>query len=63
MLVLGRKIDESIFIYVPGVDQRIEVKVTDIRRQEADGQLMAKIGIEAPKSFLILREELHKHVR
>lgn len=51
MLVLARKVDESLVI---GDD--IEVKILSI-----DGDTV-RIGVEAPKNVLILRRELYAQV-
>lgn len=47
MLILSRKCGESLLI-----NGEIEVKITEISGDKV------KIGIEAPKDFLILRKEL-----
>jgi carbon storage regulator len=54
MLVLNRKNNEEIYIETP--EGRITIKVIDI-----DGKFV-KIGIDAPRSFPIYREELYKQV-
>lgn len=54
MLVLNRKSNEEIYIETP--EGRITIKVIDI-----DGKFV-KIGIDAPQSFPIYREELYKQV-
>ncbi|WP_345992465.1 carbon storage regulator CsrA [Sulfurimonas sp. HSL-1716] len=51
MLILSRKLDESIII-----GDNIEVKIISIDKG------MVKIGIEAPSSISILRSELIKEV-
>ncbi|WP_345979483.1 carbon storage regulator CsrA [Sulfurimonas sp. HSL3-2] len=51
MLILSRKVDESIII-----GDNIEVKIISIDKG------MVKIGIEAPSSVSILRSELLKEV-
>ncbi len=48
MLILNRKVDQSIWI---GKD--IKITLTEIRGNQV------RIGIEAPKGVKILREELH----
>lgn len=48
MLILNRKVDQSIWI---GKD--IKITLTEIRGSQV------RIGIEAPKGVKILREELH----
>ena len=50
MLILSRKIDESLFIDVDG--RRIEVMVTDIRPHRV------KIGIAADSDVIVQRGEL-----
>jgi len=52
MLILSRKIGESIII-----DDKIEVKVLEI----VDGKI--KIGIEAPKDVTIHRKEVYDEIR
>lgn len=52
MLVLSRKIDESVIIA-----DNIELVVVDIVGDRV------KIGINAPKSVKILRSEIHKKVK
>lgn len=52
MLILSRKIGESIII-----DDRIEVKVLEI----TDGKI--KIGIEAPKDVTIHRKEVYDEIK
>lgn len=52
MLILSRKLDESIII-----GDNIEVKIISIDKG------MVKIGIEAPSSISILRSELVKEVK
>jgi carbon storage regulator len=49
MLVLSRKLDESIVI-----DKRITVRILEIR----GGQI--RLGIEAPKEIPVIRQELMK---
>jgi carbon storage regulator CsrA len=53
MLVLSRKLGEKIMIDTPL--GKIEIVVSDIRRD------LIRVGIEAPKSYKILREELVPH--
>lgn len=56
MLIISRKVDESIVLDCPD-GSRIEVIVTDIRR--AGGQRpYAKLGIAAPKAVVVRRNEL-----
>jgi len=52
MLVLNRKVNESIMI-----DDRIEIKVLEV----IDGKV--KIGIEAPKDITILRKEVYDDIK
>jgi carbon storage regulator len=54
MLILTRKKDEAVLI--KGLDGEISVKVVDVGR----GRI--RLGIEAPKGFLIVREELIRQV-
>jgi len=51
MLVLTRKIGESIII-----DDNITVRILDVRKKQI------RIGIEAPESILIFREEIYKKI-
>lgn len=51
MLILGRKIDESII-----VNENIEIKIIGI----SDGKV--KVGIEAPRDIEILRKEVKEAV-
>ena len=51
MLVLTRKIGESIII-----DNDIKVQILDVRKKQI------RIGIEAPESILIFREEIYKKI-
>jgi len=50
MLVLSRRVNESIFLETS--DGSIEVTLTNINGNQA------RIGVRAPKSVVILREEL-----
>lgn len=52
MLILNRKVNESIMI-----DDRIEVRILEI----VDGKI--KIGIEAPRDVTILRKEIYDEIR
>lgn len=52
MLILNRKVNESIMI-----DDRIEVRILEI----VDGKI--KIGIEAPREVTILRKEVYEEIR
>ena len=51
MLILTRKIDETIQIHTPD-KHVINLKITDI------GKGQVKVGIEAPAWYAILRDEL-----
>lgn len=52
MLILNRKIGESIII-----NENIEIKILE----EIDGRI--KIGIDAPKDITILRKEVYEEVK
>ena len=52
MLILNRKINESIII-----DDRIEIKILEI----VDGKI--KICIEAPKEISVLRKEIYEEIK
>lgn len=52
MLVLSRKIDESIII-----SDNIEIKIIDVVGERV------KIGIEAPKNVTIFREEISQKIK
>lgn len=52
MLILNRKVNESIMI-----DDRIEIRILEI----VDGKI--KIGIEAPRDVTILRKEVYDEIR
>jgi carbon storage regulator len=52
MLILNRKLNESIII-----DDRIEIKILEI----VDGKI--KIGIEAPKEITVLRKEIYEEIK
>lgn len=54
MLVLNRKVGESIMI---GDDPQVEVKVLGI--EEREGKQVVRLGFEAPKSVPIHRQEVH----
>ena len=51
MLILGRKLEESIII-----NENIEIKIIGI----SDGKV--KVGIEAPKDVEIIRKEVKENV-
>lgn len=50
-LVLSRRLNEKIFL-----DDNIEIIIADIRRNNR-GEAIVDIGIKAPKSVKILKEE------
>lgn len=52
MLILSRKVDESIII-----DGNIEIKIVELE----DGKV--KIGIEAPRNIEIMRKELYTRIQ
>ena len=52
MLVLTRKLDETIII-----NNEIRITVVGLRGNQV------RLGIEAPDSVMILREELHDRIR
>ncbi len=52
MLILNRKVDESIII-----GDNIEIKILEI----VDGKI--KIGIEAPRDIRVLRKEIYDAVK
>jgi len=54
MLILTRRIGESLMI---GDDESISIKLLDIKGNQA------RIGITAPKSVPIVREEISKRAR
>lgn len=56
MLILNRKLDDSLLIEIEGQDKPIEIKVTDI----GGGQV--RLGIAAPKNCKIWRKELYQTV-
>lgn len=56
MLIIARKQEENTFIISPDEKSRITVKILEIR----NGQV--KLGIDAPKSFKIFREEVEKRI-
>lgn len=56
VLILSRKIDEAIVLTHPDGTQ-IEVMVTDIRRADT-GRPYCKLGITAPQSVVVRRDEL-----
>ena len=51
MLVLSRKLDESIIVVSPS-GEIMEIKITKIEENRT------KVGIEAPSSFKIFRKEV-----
>lgn len=58
MLILGRRVDES--IYIDG--KRIRIVVTSIEPRRSDRSAQVKIGIEAPQDVSVWREELYDKV-
>ncbi|MBL8815991.1 MAG: carbon storage regulator [Planctomyces sp.] len=54
MLVLSRKRSESVFVYLPGVEQPLKVMLVEIRGDKV------KLGFDHPdrKNVRISREEL-----
>lgn len=56
MLILTRKLDDSLIIEVEGLEEQIEVKITELTA----GQV--RLGITAPKSCKIWRKELYQTV-
>jgi len=52
MLVLSRKKDETIVLQIPGME---DIKLTVVR---IDGPNKVRIGVEAEKDVVVLREEL-----
>lgn len=56
MLIIGRFIDQKVFIEVPPSTEptRIEVIVTEVRGDRV------RLGIEAPRSTRILRDDARK---
>lgn len=52
MLVLNRKVNESIII-----DDRIEIRILET----ADGRV--KLGISAPKDVQVLRKEVYEEIK
>jgi carbon storage regulator CsrA len=55
MLVLSRKIDERIMLTIPGFDD-VVITIVDIRTH--DGTPKVRVGIDAPESIRIMREEV-----
>lgn len=51
MLVLSRRRNEQLIIETP-TGERVTITVTDLR------QISAKLGIDAPRSWRIIRKEL-----
>jgi carbon storage regulator CsrA len=52
MLVISRKLDEAFTIYDPAGVPLVTVQLVDLRGDNA------RLGIEAPKAYRILRNEL-----
>lgn len=62
MLVLSRKVNEKITIQVPGMPD-IQIMVVGLRRSLIDGvtrsgETKVRIGIDAPRKYQIVRNEL-----
>lgn len=61
-LVLGRNDGESIMIFGQDEDGDFAIKITAFKRRRRDGysqtETEMRIGIDAPKRFKILREEI-----
>jgi len=55
MLILSRKKDETILI--KGIDAEIRVMVVDV------GKGKIRLGIDAPKGYVIVREELLEEIQ
>ena len=55
MLVLSRKLDESIIVVSP-LGEIMEIKITKIEENRA------KVGIEAPINFKIFRKEVFEAI-
>ena len=51
MLVLARRPEEKLTIYIP-TGEKIEILVTEAR------QGMVRLGIKAPPKYVVLRDEL-----
>ena len=51
MLVLARRPEEKLTIYIP-TGEKIEILVTEAR------QGLARLGIKAPPNYVVLRDEL-----
>ncbi len=56
MLILTRKLDDSLIIEIEGEEEPMEIKVTEL----TNGQV--RLGITAPKSCRIWRQELYQTV-
>ena len=56
MLVLSRRLEEKVVITHNG--ERLDVTLVDFNRQNKGGWLTARLGFEAPPSFVIKREEI-----
>lgn len=59
MLVLSRKIEESILLHAR-CGQTIEVKVCGVRKLDGR-EPVVKLGIRAPDDVNIVREEIDRH--
>lgn len=56
MLILTRKLNDSLLIEIEGQSEPIEIKVTEL------GMGQVRLGFTAPKSCKIWREELYQTV-
>jgi carbon storage regulator CsrA len=59
MLVVSRRVDERVVITTPG-GEKLSIMVVRI---DAGSSRRVRIGIDAPKGYRILREELGKKER
>lgn len=57
MLVLSRKINETIVISPPGVEPPITVTVVDIEQGKV------RLGIVAPRTIPVHRSEVHEKIQ
>lgn len=58
MLVLSRKPDEKIILYIPYREEPIEITVVRV-----DGNKSVRLGIEAEADITVLRDELQGKVK
>lgn len=56
MLIITRKLNESLIIQPEGLEQVIEIKITDLGNQ-------VRLGIEAPEGCRIWRKELFQTIQ